>query len=69
MAIFGLGSKSRFRQKERRRLITISVLLPNASLTGEEAALKIFVIDWELSHLSSIAFDLGQMFAEVSTFG
>ena len=24
-----------------------------------------YIIDWELSHLSSIAFDLGQMFAEL----
>jgi thiamine kinase-like enzyme len=24
-----------------------------------------FVIDWELSHLSDLAFDLGQMFAEL----
>lgn len=44
-----------------------SVLLPNAPLPDEERAVNMYVIDWELSHLSSIAFDLGQMFAEVSS--
>jgi hypothetical protein len=42
------------------------VLLPNARLPDEGHALEMYIIDWELSHLSSISFDLGQMFAEVS---
>jgi len=44
---------------------TGNVLLPNAPLPPGNHPLKIYIIDWELSHLSSIAFDLGQMFAEL----
>jgi hypothetical protein len=42
-----------------------SVLLPNAPFPSPSEPLKLFIIDWELSQLSSIAFDLGQMFAEL----
>ncbi|KAH8789101.1 kinase-like domain-containing protein [Hyaloscypha sp. PMI_1271] len=42
-----------------------NVLLPDILLTDEETPIKLFVIDWELSHISSLAFDLGQMFAEL----
>jgi hypothetical protein len=42
-----------------------SVLLPNAPFPSPSSPLKLFIIDWELSQLSSIAFDLGQMFAEL----
>ncbi|TVY93598.1 4-hydroxytryptamine kinase, partial [Lachnellula willkommii] len=42
-----------------------NVLLKNAPLPGLEEPLKLFIIDWELSHLSDYAFDLGQMFAEL----
>lgn len=43
-----------------------SVLLPNAAFPQiETEPLKLFIIDWELSHIGSIAFDLGQMFAEL----
>jgi len=41
-----------------------SVLLPNHPLSETEVT-PIYIIDWELSHLSSKAFDLGQMFAEL----
>jgi len=46
-------------------LTSRSVLLKNAPLQGADEPLTIFVIDWELSHLSDLAFDLGQMFAEL----
>ena len=49
----------------RRETDENSVLLPNAPFPAPEEPLKFFVIDWELSHLSSRAFDLGQMFAEL----
>lgn len=42
-----------------------SVLLPDILLSDVETPIKLFVIDWELSHISSLAFDLGQMFAEL----
>lgn len=42
-----------------------SVLLPDILLPDSEPPIKLFVIDWELSHISSLAFDLGQMFAEL----
>jgi thiamine kinase-like enzyme len=42
-----------------------SVLLPNAPITAPEEQLKVYVIDWELCQLSSVAFDLGQMFGEL----
>lgn len=42
-----------------------NVLLPNSPLSDEEHTLKMFIIDWELTHLSSVAFDLGQMIAEL----
>ncbi|KAH8668050.1 kinase-like domain-containing protein [Tricladium varicosporioides] len=42
-----------------------NVLLPDGPLPDSSHALKLFVIDWELSHLSHPAFDLGQMFAEM----
>lgn len=42
-----------------------SILLPDAPIVSEDAPLELYVIDWELSHVSSIAFDLGQMFAEI----
>jgi hypothetical protein len=42
-----------------------SVLLPDILLSDAETPVKLFVIDWELSHISSVAFDLGQMFAEL----
>ena len=48
------------------KLMKDSIILPNASFPAPTEPLKVFVIDWELSHLSSIAFDLGQMFAELS---
>jgi thiamine kinase-like enzyme len=43
---------------------TGNILLPNRPLPAEDQPVTVYVIDWELSHLSSIAFDLGQMFAE-----
>lgn len=46
-------------------LINLSVLLPDILLAEEAVPLQLFIIDWELSHISSIAFDLGQMFAEL----
>ncbi|TVY83243.1 4-hydroxytryptamine kinase psiK [Lachnellula suecica] len=42
-----------------------NVLLKNAPFPELEEPLKLFVIDWELSHLSDLVFDLGQMFAEL----
>lgn len=42
-----------------------SVLLPDILLSDGKMPIKLFVIDWELSHISSLAFDLGQMFAEL----
>jgi len=42
-----------------------SVLLPDASIPTPDSPMKVFVLDWELSQVSSIAFDLGQMFAEL----
>jgi hypothetical protein len=42
-----------------------SILLPDILLTDAERPVKVFIIDWELSHISSLAFDLGQMFAEL----
>ncbi|TVY41389.1 4-hydroxytryptamine kinase [Lachnellula subtilissima] len=42
-----------------------NVLLNNAPFPDPEEPLKLFIIDWELSHLSNHAFDLGQMFAEL----
>ncbi|RDW88691.1 hypothetical protein BP6252_00723 [Coleophoma cylindrospora] len=43
-----------------------NVILPNAPFPASpESPLKMFIIDWELSHIGSIAFDLGQMFAEL----
>ncbi|RFU24330.1 hypothetical protein B7463_g11999, partial [Scytalidium lignicola] len=44
---------------------TGNILLPDAPIPSKNAPLKLYVIDWELSHISSIAFDLGQMFAEI----
>lgn len=37
----------------------------NHLLTHVITRLEMFIIDWELSHLSSIAFDIGQMLAEL----
>jgi len=39
-----------------------NVLLPSGPLKEET---KLFIIDWELSQVSFLAFDLGQMFAEL----
>lgn len=44
---------------------TGNILVPQASPTSHEEDLLIYVIDWELSHFSSTAFDLGQMVAEM----
>ena len=41
------------------------MLLPNAPFPSSSSPLKVFIIDWKLSQLSSIAFDLSQMFAEL----
>ena len=42
-----------------------SILLPNSPFPKATESLNVFIIDWELSHLGPIAFDLGQMFAEL----
>ncbi|KAF4627319.1 hypothetical protein G7Y89_g10841 [Cudoniella acicularis] len=42
-----------------------NVLLPNTPLPDASHPLNVYIIDWELSHLSHPAFDLGQMFAEL----
>ncbi|RDL39456.1 uncharacterized protein BP5553_03796 [Venustampulla echinocandica] len=42
-----------------------NVLLPNISYPSTSTPLNVLVVDWELSHLSTVAFDLGQMFAEL----
>ncbi|KAG0648904.1 Psilocybin biosynthesis kinase [Hyphodiscus hymeniophilus] len=42
-----------------------NVLLPNTPFPPPTEPLTVFVIDWEMAQLSSIAFDLGQMFAEL----
>jgi thiamine kinase-like enzyme len=34
-------------------------------LPGPQTPTKLFIIDWELSHVGSLAMDLGQMFAEL----
>ncbi|KAH8801684.1 kinase-like domain-containing protein [Xylogone sp. PMI_703] len=44
---------------------TGNILLLDAPIPSEDTPLEIYVIDWELSHVSSLAFDLGQMFAEI----
>jgi hypothetical protein len=65
MAISGVGSK--FPEIYGLQAISHghSVLLPDILLSDHEMPIKLFVIDWELSHISSLAFDLGQMFAEL----
>ncbi len=40
-------------------------MLPDGLLPDFETLVKLDVIDWELSQISSLAFDLGQMFAEL----
>lgn len=40
-----------------------SILLPDGPISDSEK--RVFVIDWELAQVSSLAFDLGQMFAEL----
>jgi len=47
---------------------TSSVLLSNAPLPHSNEPLKLFIVDWELSHIGPIAFDLGQLFAELFEF-
>jgi hypothetical protein len=43
-----------------------SVLLQDAPFPAADGeAATVFVVDWEVSHLNSIAYDLGQMFAEL----
>jgi thiamine kinase-like enzyme len=42
---------------------TGNILLHDTPLSDQ--ALPVYVIDWELSHLSKVSFDLGQMFAEL----
>lgn len=42
-----------------------SVLLHDGPLPPKKIPLDLFVIDWELSHIGCLAFDLGQMFAEL----
>ncbi|CAG8955836.1 hypothetical protein HYFRA_00011705 [Hymenoscyphus fraxineus] len=42
-----------------------NVLLPNTPFPSPNQPLNLCVIDWELSHLSLHAFDLGQMIAEL----
>lgn len=66
MAISGVGSESLFNfTRVWRVAYDGSVLLPDMLLTDAEMRITLFVIDWELSHVSSLAFDLGQMFAEL----
>ncbi len=40
-------------------------MLPNGPLPTPDEPLKLYIIDWELSHIGSVAFDLGQMLAEL----
>jgi hypothetical protein len=40
-------------------------LLADAELPQPGGPLKIYVIDWELSHITSTAFDLGQMIGDL----
>ncbi|THW22108.1 hypothetical protein D6D23_06170 [Aureobasidium pullulans] len=42
-----------------------NILLPDGPISDQDDQLKVFVIDWELSQVSSQAFDLGQVFAEL----
>ncbi|KAH7342671.1 kinase-like domain-containing protein [Rhexocercosporidium sp. MPI-PUGE-AT-0058] len=42
-----------------------NVLLPNGPIPDSTDPMTVFIIDWELSQVSSPAFDLGQMFAEL----
>jgi hypothetical protein len=46
-------------------LTVISFLLHDSPIPPESEPLKIVVIDWEMSQVSSRAFDLGQCFAEL----
>ncbi|KAF2671864.1 hypothetical protein BT63DRAFT_422377 [Microthyrium microscopicum] len=40
---------------------TGNILLPNKAFPANETALSLHVIDWELSHVGSIVYDLGQL--------
>jgi hypothetical protein len=40
-------------------------LLPDAELPAPGQPLKMYVIDWELTHITSAAFDLGQMIGDL----
>ncbi|KAL2075525.1 hypothetical protein VTL71DRAFT_468 [Oculimacula yallundae] len=42
-----------------------NVLLPDGPILDAKDPLTVLIIDWELSQVSSPAFDLGQMFAEL----
>lgn len=42
-----------------------SVLLADAELPAPGQQLKMYVIDWELSHITSTAFDLGQILGDL----
>lgn len=45
--------------------VVFSVLIPDKPLPDGDEEVEMFIIDWELSHLGSVAFDIGQMLAEL----
>lgn len=70
MGIFGVGSKSpyhsyHYSSPESKANAQTSILLPSFPLPSPSTQVSVLVIDWELSQISSIAFDLGQIFAEL----
>ncbi|KAL3423210.1 phosphotransferase [Phlyctema vagabunda] len=44
---------------------TGNILLPNTPFSVDQPQVNMYVIDWELVHLGSVAYDLGQIFAEL----